>query len=456
MNLAKKICITIIFFLTAAMSSACFGADIFDLSYSLTEGGYQLTFDSYSLYKGVNVKVDSNISTRYEIVQRIIQPLASREDPNLTIQDNFVVRGISGSNKTGNFRFSTAEVPVRTEDIIYTSDVSGSQDSFSLVYGLIKTEQLKPGSYAGRISFTLNPIGSSKQQVTKILEVNVSITDQGQQRPLVEISTSSGSNFVTLNSNKDRNQLSAEVSFKINSSSGKQFSIIQVLNDPFESEEGNLLDNNSVTFIVKNSKVLPLATGSEYIYTSDMAGASENFTVTYALGDLSGKKAGRYKSRIQYFWEEQGIKTKLDTLEFVVENEKIFDLVVLPQDQKYAVEFRDIKPQGPAKRSEVALEVRNNTGRPYQINQEISSALVNKAGNEISSKFFNFYTEDIDSKGSLNFLKKQEAKKGNSILFVSDDKGTPSKIKAVYELSVPLEIKPGDYSADITYSLLEK
>lgn len=452
----------LIFFLLGIFSPVL-AADTFNFSYTLTEGGYQLALDPANLFKGITLTVDSSIAVRYEVIQRIIQPLTNRDNPGQLIQGNFVVRGISGSNRLGNLRFSTANMPVRSEDIIYSSDTAGSADSFSLVYGLENVENLQPGYYSGRISFTLNPVGSSQQQITKILEVYVSITDQGRAKPRVEISASSGSKSITLNSNQEKKQAAGDVLVKINSTPKKQFSIIQFMPEPVESEEGNVIDNETVNFVVKNTtkgtsidKINVLSSAPQSIYTSGIDGGTDNsFVITYLLGDLAKQKTGKYKSRIQYLWEEAGAQVKIDSLELIIDNERIFDLIASPQDQKYVIEFRDLKPLGPPKMSEVILEVRTNIGKPYQINQEVSSELVNKEGQGISSKYFTFYTENIDSKGNLKFIEKQEVKKGSIILFTSDNQGAPAKIKVVYELATPMEVRAGDYSANVTYSLLE-
>ncbi|MFA5276141.1 MAG: hypothetical protein WC417_04525 [Candidatus Omnitrophota bacterium] len=443
--------------------SPVLAADIFNLSYTLTEGGYQLELNSVNLYRGVNLSVDTNIGKRYEIIQRIIQPLASRDNPGVMIQDNFVVRGISGSNRFGNLRFSTGDMAVRSEDIIYVSDTAGDADNFSLVYGLINAENLQPGYYSGRISFTLNPIGSGQQQITRILEVYVSIADSGQGKPRIEISASGGSKSITLNPKKEKNQAQGEVVVKINSTAKKQFSIVQFMPEPIESEDGNILDNEAVNFIVKNTErgtsagiLTALTSNPEKIYTSGIDGSADNpLVVTYILGGLRDKKSGKYKSRIQYFLEEAGVQTKIDNLELVIDNERIFNLTVTPADQKYEIEFHDLKPLGQPKTSEVILEVTSNTGKPYQISQEISGGLVNKEGVEIPAKYFTLRTENVNAKVNLKFLEKQDVKKGNTILFVSDGEGTPAKIKVIYELTSPMEIMAGDYSANVTYSLLE-
>ncbi|MFA5145640.1 MAG: hypothetical protein WC723_06550 [Candidatus Omnitrophota bacterium] len=447
-----------------SISLPVLAADIFNLSYTLTEGGYQLELSPINLYKGINLRVDTNIGKRYEIIQRIIQPLASRDNPGVTIQDNFVVRGISGSNRFGNLRISTGDMAVRSEEIIYVSDTSGDADNFSLVYGLINAGNLQPGYYSGRISFTLNPISSSQQQITRILEVYVSILpEQGQVKPRIQISTSSGSKSITLNPKKEKNLGQGEVFIKINSTAKKQFSIVQFMPEPLESEVGDILDNEAVNFMVKNAEkgtainmVTALTSSPQKIYTSGIDGSTDNyFVVAYILGDLSDKKSGKYKSRVQYLWEEAGEQTKIDNLELVIDNERIFNLIATPGDQKYEIEFRGLKPSGPPKASEVILEVTSNTSKPYQISQEISSGLVNKEGLEIPAKYFTLRTENINAKRNLKFLEKQEVKKGNTILFVSDKSGKPAKIKVIYELTSPVDLRAGDYSANVTYSLLE-
>lgn len=437
-------------------------AGIFNLSYTLTEGGYQLELNSINPYKGINIRVDTDIGKRYEIIQRIIQPLASRDNPQAMIQDSFVVRGVSGSNRFGNLRISTGDTAVRPEDIIYVSNPSGDADNFSLIFGLINAENLLPGYYSGRISFTLNPIGSSQQQITKILEVYVSITDQVRVKPRVEISASGGSKSITLNPQKE-NKAGGQVFIKINSTARKQFSIIQFLAEPMESEVGDVLDNGAVNFIVKNAEkgastnmLTALTSGPQKIYTSGIDGSADNYlAITYILGDLSAAKFGRYKSRIQYLWEESGEQAKIDNLELVIDNVRIFNLAVSPQDQKYEIEFRGLKPFGQPKTSEVILEVTSNTGKPYQISQEISGGLVNKEGVEIPAKYFTLRTENISAFGNLKFLEKQEVKKGNTILFVSDSLGAPAKIKVIYELTCPADLSAGGYSANVAYSLLE-
>ena len=61
----------------------------------------------------------------------------------------------------------------------------------------------------------------------------------------------------------------------------------------------------------------------------------------------------------------------------------------------------------------------------------------------------------MDTKGSLKCAQKTPIKEGQTILFVSDKKGSPDKFKVIYELAPPRNLQSGDYSTMFTYSVTE-
>lgn len=442
--------------------TSSFATELFELSYSIIEGGYRLELTEANPYKGVKLEVNSNVSCRYEIIQKILVPLENRDRPGVVIRDNFVFRGIRGSNRLGDLRVPANDSPVRYDEVVYVSDTAGTSDSFTLVFGIDSMEDIEPGNYFGRLGFILTPLASSRPQVTKILEVYVNIPQVSGIKPSLEISTATGLKHILLNPKKEETQ-SADVLVKINGRFNRQFSIIQFLIHPFESEEGRRLDYGVLSFIVKEakkglseSKVTPLSAGLQNIYTSLPSGESDDyFIVSYGLEDISGQRAGRYRSRIQYLLEEMGMQSKLETLEIEIENERIFDLQITFLDQRYGIEFHNVKPTEPPRRSEVIIEVNTNIGKRYQVNQEVYSELTNKEGKIIPPKYFTLQTENMDTKGKLNFTDKQEVRKGSTILFVSDSAGSPDKFKVIYELECPKDLQAGDYSTRVIYTLLE-
>ncbi|MDD5254795.1 MAG: hypothetical protein PHR11_01925, partial [Candidatus Omnitrophica bacterium] len=202
----------------------------------------------------------------------------------------------------------------------------------------------------------------------------------------------------------------------------------------------------------------PLSSRQEAVYTSSLQGAADSFVLQYALGNLSQQKAGRFRTKIKYVLEGVGFsKTQLlETLNLEVENPQMFELIVSPESQKGTIEFLNLRPtESEPKRNEIAIEVRSNTGRRYQVTQNVYSDLVNKAGEPIRAKYFTLRTESIDTLGSLRFPGAQQVQKGYTVLFVSDKKGSSDKFKVIYELAPSRDLKSGDYSTRITYSLSE-
>lgn len=448
-------------FLTIALPKSVFAVGTFDLSYSLTEGGTRLDLNIDNPYKGIKLEVTTDISARYEVIQKITQPIQNRDNPSIAIEDNLVMRGLRGTNRFGNFRIPASDIPVKTGEVLYISNTEGGADSFTLVYGITNIENITPGYYHGQIGFTLRPIDSSQQEVTKYLYVYIIIAPELKAKPNIEIVTESLLRSVTLNS-KNEEDSSEDILVKINGNFKKLFSIGQILAKPLESGEGRQISPESITVAAREVKKgigisrIPLSMQPQTLYTSGPNGeADESFVVNYSLGDLAKEKAGRYASRIQFYLDEMGAQSRLETLDLEVQNERIFDLAVTPQDQKGTLEFRNLKPKDAPKQNEVLIQIKTNVGKQYQVAQKVYADLTSKEGAVIPPGYFTLRTESLDSKGFLKFPQRESAQKGEAILFISDREGSPDKFKIIYELSLPEGIKSGDYSTRITYSLLE-
>lgn len=437
-------------------------ADVFDLSWTLTEGGYRLELDSANPHKGVKLEVTSDIAAQYEITANIIKPLENKDNPDKLIGDNFVFRGLIGTNKFGNLRVPTNDSPVRNGDVLYVSNTAGSADSFTLVFGVINTDELTAGIYFGRLGFSLRPISATQQSVTKILDVYISIEQSDKSK--IEITPLNSLSTIILNSQKE-NMQSADVSLKISGIFNELFNIKQVIANPLESAEGNRLAPSAINFSIKEvrkgrapAQETPLSEQVQTIYTSASGGDyDDNFAITYKLADTTGERAGKYRSRIQYLLDEEG-KTQrlLETLDLEIEIERIFDFIITPQDNLSGISFTNLKPKEPPRRNEVVIEVLSNMHKQYQISQNVYADLTNKEGYTIAPKYFTLKTEGLgDTKGMPKLPTAQEIKKGDTMLFISDSQGSPDKLKIIYELTCPMDIIAGDYTTRIVYSLLE-
>lgn len=434
----------------------------FSLSVSPYEGGYDLRFGNINLTadranKEVTVSVNSTIGKQYRIIQTLLDPISNAQGITIA-QNNFFVYGIRGTNKFGTLGVEQ-EVPVNLgRTIIYTSNTSGTPDSFTLVYSLKGPLEVPPGSYRGRISFTLEPIDTTQAAVRVILNIFA----EAEAQSSIEVKTSTGSKTITLSSAREEQQ-AEDVLVNIKGGMGSQFKIVQSIREGLVSSEGNQLSEGAVNVMVKEarkgtglSSATNLSSQRQTLYTSGLRGEAESFIVTYSLGDLSKEKAGRYRTSLKYLLESTGYAKEsiIETLALEVENERVFDLIVTPE-MGGTLQFRDLKPQQPPRINEVVLAVKTNIAKPYQVSQGISSPFTNREGKTIAGEYFTLKTESLDAKGVLKYPNKTEVKIGDAVLFVSDKFGSADSFKVIYELAIPPDLHAGDYSTRITYTISE-
>ena len=437
-------------------------AATFSLSVRPYEGGYNLNYGKISPVsvradKEVTVDITSDLGKQYRLVQTILDPLSTPEGSEIT-SGNFFVYGVRGSNKSGTLNVEQ-EVPVGlSRQVIYTSNQTGESDSFTLVYGLIISQDAAPGSYRGRIGFTLEPIDSTQSPETAILNIFAEV----EVESAIEIKTVAGAKNIKLKPGEE-NTDSSSVIVNIQGGFGKQFQILQSITEQPVSSEGNFLDWEAVKFVGTNAQKgmvinepTALSLRNQIIYTSLPGGEADSFVISYSLGDLTKEKAGSYKSKIKYLFEGLGFAQErlIETLDLEIDNPRVFDLSVSPQ-MAGVIRFRDLMPQQPPKTQEVILEVKTNIAKQYQLTQKVTSLLTSKEGNTIPQENFTLRQEGLETKGTLKCPDKTEVKTGEMVLFISDKEGLADKFKVIYELTIPRDIHPGEYSTGFTYSVSE-
>jgi len=434
----------------------------FSLSVRPYIGGYELRYDKLNtaggrVNKEVSVNITSDIGKQYRLLQTFVQPLTTDEGNRLP-NNSFVVYAIRGTNRYGTLNV-LQEIPLYMDrQVLYTSDSAGDGDSFTLVYGLIPTSDIAPGNYRGRLAFTLEPLGGSTQQAATVI---LDISAQIEVNSSVEIKTASGTKDIVLKADKAETS-SAGIMVNIKGGFGRQFRILQLVSEQPISNDGKTLDWQAVTFSGSDARkgtvinvATPLSAMQQPLYNSSLAGDADAFGVQYSLSEISKQKAGKYKTRIRYLLEGAGLaQTQLiDTLNLEIDNPQIFDLIITPENQKGTLEFVNLRPDGQPQKNEVIIQVNSNTGKPYQVTQNLYSELKNKEGETINAKYFNLRTDSLETLGTLKFATAEAVKKGETVLFISDKEGSSDKFRVVYELAPSRDLKYGDYSSAITYSL---
>jgi hypothetical protein len=435
----------------------------FSLSVSPYDGGIDLRFANIiktttRISKEVNIRVTSDIGKQYRVIQTYAPLTNSR---GVSIPSKAVkVYTLRGSNSVGTLGYDVESWVNTGPMIIYTSDSTGRSDSFVIVYSLEIPENQEPGLYRGRLIFSLEPIGSSTQSpVTKTLDMTVEI----ESLTKFEVITATGSKTLKLRSSADSKNRIQEVKIKINGFLGSQYRIIQKVSSPLRDSSGKFAPPDIVLMSARGAgqgrlgvtSATPLSGADVLLYTSDLRGSPDEFTLAYALNDKD-LKSGVFRGALTYI-VESSIPLKqggiIEILQIEVDIKPIFDLVV-STDNAGKISFRNLKPGRPAQTSTSYIEVKTNTNKPYQVIQKVSSLLVNEKGKIIPEGYFKLKTESREAPEGLGYPSESPVKKGQMVLYTSRD-GKPVKFKVIYKLDIPLDIQSGNYSTGITYSLLE-
>jgi hypothetical protein len=445
----------VIFLPTAAWAA-------FSLSVTPYEGGYDLRYGKIASVDGrVNkelvVRVTSDQNVRYQLVQSFFEPPSTPEGASL-MPGSFFVYALRGTNQYGTVNVEQGTPVGMGRQILYTSGSSGPSDSFTLVYGITLPPDTAAGIYRGRIGFSLEPIDSTLSPQSAILNIYLEVYGQGG----IKITTSSGIKTLSLKPG-DPEISTGRAIFEITGSRGRQFRILQSADAQPVSAAGEVLNWESVRYAgfdarsgIAISTPVELSDKQQVVYTSSASGDADAFSLEYSLGDLSAQKSGKYRAQLKFFLQDasSGQLEVLDTIALEIDNPRVFDLVVTPEGGG-SIRFWDVRPLQPPKIQEAIFEIKTNIGRQYQVTQNVASPLTNREGYMIPDANFTVQQFSLETKGDLKFLEKTPIKQGQSVIFISDKDGSADKFKVIYELTIPRDVRGGDYSTTFSYSIVE-
>ena len=436
-------------------------AATFSLSVSPERGVRSIDFEqskpgTFLRNEEVTLTVTSTLASQYTIYQTVYQPLTN-DLGNTIPQENFIM--FSPSTSLGTLK-AQLETPVQMGQIpVYTSNAAGDSDTFVLVYNVKVPENQPGGVYHTQITFTaqtVNAQGGVSPSLTT-LDVRVDI------RPTfsVMVQNSAGGRDLNLGHlSKDRLEAQEILKIELESNSGP-YRITQHLSEPLTSPEGEVMDESNFKFTSfggdngnltgKNgAEVMPVSPGPLYVTDT---GAGDKIQVQYTVSPPVAQKAGIYSGMLQLKVEpsSQSTAPEIFNIPVKIEVDTLFYLDV-EMDEPGRVQFGTLKAKGDKRQKKARLEVYSNVGLPYQVTQIVSSQLVNEMGQTIPNEYFTYSGSDAQS-GTLSHLAPAPVTEGESVVFTSDNKGTPEKFTLDYELSLPQNPKSGNYSSRVKYSL---
>ncbi len=433
------------------------------LSVTPLEGGSSLRFgritSGNTISKQVRVRVTSDLGVKYQVEQRLLEPLRNSRGESLNT-DAFTFYTLRGSNLTGSLYQDTPYRADTFRKILYVSAAAGTGDSFSVIYSIDPSKINISGSFSGRISFTFTPLGATGTQREVILNVYFE-TKKNFQASLKTSSQSSRSLRLSL----DKDQLKGYLQISTEGSLGQKYEIRQVVQEPFKNEKGEVMPLELVKISASSNKgqiyassPTPLARKPILVYGSQAQGQGDEITVNFAVDtkDLANLPSGHFKALVLYNVESSGSLVERLPLDVSLEVKPTFDIEVVSESVG-SLYFRNLKPDSGSIEKEVLVKVKTNLNRPYNVIQNLNAPLANQKGNTIPLNFFRLRQEKgKDNPGNIIFSQFSPLSLGDTRVFASNSAGDSSEFKIIYSLEVPRDMVGGDYFTGLNYSLVEK
>lgn len=402
----------------------------------------------------VKIRITASDGKPYQVFQRLIDPLVSEQGQPLN-RDAVESYTLSHSNAYGTLYGDYPEGLSSGEQLLYSSGGTGESDVFTVVYKVRGDRLGASGNFLGRVMYTVRSAGGSDQDTAYL---NVTLTGGGRFQTDVKGSLSRDEARIVYDDGKIEDGY-VRISFTDNPGTRirvfqQQVSVPQ--NDLFEEigRDVIVMKTEGAAGGIQDPSWTPLKTGKTLLFESESP--SGEWDVIYSLNKeaVKNQKAGVYRGQIKLF-VETAEKSEEFSLNLEADVRPLFRLEVeLPPG---GIRFAKVLPEMPPQEQEIAVAVKTNLGKPYVVIQSLGSLLTNAGGDVIPEKYFTMKGALVEAAGgTLAQSEDTPVTRKEQPVFFSDGRGSPASFKVLYRLRSFSEMKPGDYSTAITYSLGEK
>lgn len=432
------------------------------LSVSPVDGSNKLQF-SKILPAGMenktelHIRVTSSGGTRYQIFQRIVDPIVNEKGDVLNLQA-IETQTLVRSNSYGTLYLQNTDHLNMGDQLLYSSSLNGDTDTFTVGYSLNQTWVNASGNFRGRIIFTVRGTNDNSSD-----QVIMDVVLQTTARLNLKIVGAQDPNRVTIQGTEDAAEKKLNfVAVSFSENAGGEIQIYQQLDSLPATESNEELKSGVLQFNVQGNSqglraqgVSALKTGRTLIYSGRVQ--QDNFVIYFTMDPaLSVKQeAGFYKGAVKYV-----VQTDEGTKEFPINIQTdiapIFKLTVTTPQQN-GVSFSHILANTPPQDKEVIVTVLSNIHKPYQVMQDLQTTMTNEKGKEFDIRYINLRVQvPSDQTGQTDFVEFSPVKTGEHPVFSSDARGDAATFMLVYRIKGYSRMSEGTFMAPIRLSLNQK
>jgi hypothetical protein len=424
------------------------------LEVRIVRGGLDLEFGEVgpgepSRTEELELLVTGDGSGRYRMYQEAPDLLVNERGRRLP-EGTLVMqlsRGLTGT------RGAEGIVPVSQDaQELFVSDSAGSSDTLLIAYAIQPGASLAAGTYQGILRFTLESLDTGAV-VTQTVTMRATVAAAVGLEPEGPDSTRLDLGEIEPGSRSDVRELV----FRIWNNTAVPTQVTHRLAEPRTNAQGQGLPEDALTLAVHSdagTEAWRPASAAPEVVATDEEGALSSLRVTYAVEVPPTQSAGRYAGMLQYGLVSLGVpgtQEELVPVELVVT--EVFTLSVTPLDVGAGrLHFSLPAATGGPVESSLAVEVRTNVGRPYQVLAGLDHPLVLETGETLPADSLRWTVSSVQH-GSALIGTESPVAVNYTPVYQSDAAGSPDAFVMTYRLAVPPDSPSGVYSGRIRFTI---
>jgi len=405
--------------------------------------------------KEIHIRVNSSNGNRYQVFQRILEPIIDEKGDTLNLQA-METQSLSNSNNFGTLYLQNSDHLSMGDQLLYSSSQSGGSDMFTIGYSLNRNLINAAGSFRGRLIFTVRGVGNANSD-----EVAIDVFLQTSSSLKIAVKGAHHRTRIHIKSSDTSEKTADFLNVSYSGNSGGEIRIYQEVETfPENQTEKDLgedvlqIDAQGDAEGLRIDGLSALKKNRTLIYSSNKN--EDNFNIYFLVNadQVQQQDAGSYLGRIKYVVEtDQGRQEFLIKIQCDIQ--PLFTLNITTPSG--GVSFSHVIPNTPSQNKEVMVTVLSNLHKPYQVLQELQTNMTNQQGKEFNNKYFTIQVEiPSGQKGQTNFTEFTSVQTGDYPIFSSDSAGSGATFTVVYRLQGYSQMDPGDFSAPVILSLNQK
>ncbi len=428
------------------------------LSVTPLDGSNSLRLDNVTAglnnRKEIRVQVASTDGNRYQVFQRLVEPLINEKGMALDSQA-IETASYNNTNSSGTLYLQNVERVNLSEQHLYSSGQGGDSDSFIMGYSIRPDQVVEGGHYTGRLVFIVRAVGSDAQD-----QVIVNVSLESQSVRVIKVAGAHVDDRVTIKDTDNYKTLTDYVKVAF-SGNDRDIRIYQEFSSWPKNVRGDELGQGLLQFNVSSLSTDnamdqgAVVAGLDRVLIYSGSARANEIAVAWVIDPekVKGQDTGSYEGKLKYVVESSdGREEFFVNLECIIQ--PVFTITVdVPPG---GVNFGKILPNSPAQEKSVDVIVNSNLKKPYQVVQGLQAAMTNQKGEQINNKYLMMKVElPAGQKGQPRFTEFTPVETAEYPVFLSDAQGSPVSFKVIYSLQGYPGVMPGDFLAPVRFSLQE-